>query len=247
MTSQSQSVKFIGDSVTKVDNSGYFGTSNNVDRCNFENPSTEDNDYQELAVTEDIETSRPELPSEESTATVDEAADVVDNIDHENAYAGATIENTDDESLGKIAGITAGPANKSRRKYNKLDMTMRQNVIRMANEGSSCNSIARIIGANASTVAGIIRRYKRESRIALIPQRGRPTKLSDDDKFMLVKYLRRTSGNVSIIQLTRYLRETRNTIVHAETIRRFVNEYWKNDERLRAQFSRVNRDNVDKD
>lgn len=145
--------------------------------------------------------------------------------------AGRTAPST---SSGATAIAAAADRSNCRRKYNKLDMQKRMEIIELSRRGVSRKNIARTYRSSVSTIAGIVKRFESENRVQLIPQSGRPGKLSESDKFFIVSRLKESGGNVSMQKLRDCLQSERGTIVHAETIRRFVRDYWRHQQRLLA-------------
>lgn len=109
------------------------------------------------------------------------------------------------------------------RKGANSSFDVRQLVIFHNAKGKSYRKIAAMLNISKSTVADIVRRFKREDRIDSIPQKGQPKKLDARDKRKLIRKIKKDL-TLSAPKLAAELLNEAGKEVHPQTIRRALKE-----------------------
>lgn len=109
------------------------------------------------------------------------------------------------------------------RKSKNVSFDLRQLVIFHREKGNSYRQIAAILNLKKSTVADIVNRYKNENRIESLPQSGRPKIISEREKRVIIRKVKK-NPRLSAPILTAELREESGKNISPQTVRRVLKE-----------------------
>ena len=130
------------------------------------------------------------------------------------------------------------------RKSKEISRDIRQVIVDMKLEGHKTCAVQSVLKIPESTIRSVWKKYQLTGQIENVKREGRPSKLTQRDKYWIVRHTKANRGSV-LNCITNDFNETRNAndSVNPRTIQRFLhkNDFKRRVVRKKMVVSEVNR------